>query len=234
MRETLKKIPGARSTYYLSQVLYQMVEDRWRRPAEFDEIFSATEDPWEAASADEQARFDLVVSLLARANRGRFESAAELGCAEGIFTERLLPLCDAIVSLDFSDVALARARMRIPDGRVRFRKWDMRHDPIPGSFDLVVAMGVMGYLHRPADLRKASAEIVRATRPGGYLLFADRRQSLPFENAWWGRLFPRGGEQIRRRFMRDRELEVIASADVAEHVCTLFRRKRTAPINVSE
>jgi SAM-dependent methyltransferase len=225
IRDTLKKIPGVRSAYYLSMVLNQMVKDRWRQPAVFDEIFSATEDPWRAASADEQRRFDVVLSVIAGSGRTRFESAAELGCAEGIFTQRLAELCDEVTALDFSDVALSRARRRLSESRVRFHKWDMRSDAIPGVFDLVVAMGVLGYLNRPSDLRKVSTGVIRAIRPGGFLLFGDTRQSRIFEDAWWGRFLLRGGEQIRRHFARHPELDLIASADDAMHVCALFRRK---------
>jgi 2-polyprenyl-3-methyl-5-hydroxy-6-metoxy-1,4-benzoquinol methylase len=100
----------------------------------------------------------------------------------------------------------------------------MRTDKIEGQFDLVVAMGVLTSLYRPADVRKVSRMIVDAVRPGGYLLFSDVRQSGVFETAWWGRLVLRGGEQIRRLLSRGYDLDTMSTADTESHVFALFHR----------
>ena len=225
MRSTLKKVPGVRSAYYLGMALTQMAADQWREPSSFDSIFSAQPDPWESTSASEQERFAITLSMLEASHRERFAKAIELGCAEGIFTERIAPLCDELLALDFSEVALQRARARL-EGRpgVTFRRWDMRHDPIAGRFDLVVAMGVLTSLYRPRDVRKMRDAIIDSMEPGGFLLFSDVRQSRVFEEAWWGRLVLRGGEQIRRLLTRDSRLELVAGADTKSHVFALYRR----------
>lgn len=227
MKSALKKIPGARSAWYLGIALRQMASDQWREPSSFDTIFSAQADPWESTSAAEQERFAVTLSMLEASRRPGFHHAVELGCAEGIFTERIAPLCDSLLALDFSDVALKRARDRLSSSPgVTFRRWDMRHESLDGTYDLVVAMGVLTSLYRPGGVRRMRDEIIRAMEPGAFLLFSDVRQSRVFEDAWWGRFILRGGEQIRRLFSRDARLDLIASADTRSHVFALYQRKQ--------
>jgi hypothetical protein len=86
-------------------------------------------------------------------------------------------------------------------------------------------MGVLTSLYRPGDVRRVSAQVVQAVKPGGFLLFSDVRQSTLFETAWWGKYVLRGGEQIRRRLSRHADLETVSLADTASHVFALYRRR---------
>lgn len=225
LRNTLKKVPGLKSAYYLSIALQQMATDQWRSPASFDEIFESQPDPWESTRESEQERFATTLSVLEASGIERFDSAVELGCAEGIFTLRLAPLCKHLEGLDFSEVALARARERLAGyPGVTFRRWDMRNEPLTGTYQLVVAMGVLTSLYRPGDVRRIASNAIDAIQPGGFLLFSDVRQSPVFESAWWGRYVLRGGEQIRRLLSHDSRLESIAVADTRSHVFALYRR----------
>jgi 2-polyprenyl-3-methyl-5-hydroxy-6-metoxy-1,4-benzoquinol methylase len=204
-----------------------MATDQWRHPSSFDSIFSVREDPWESTtSPSERERFAVTFSVLDASGIPRFGTAVELGCAEGIFTERLAPRCSDLQALDYSEVALSRARERLAGHpRITFRRWDMRREPLTGSYDLVVAMGVLTSLYRPGDVRRVSAQVVHAVKPGGFLLFSDVRQSTVFETAWWGKYVLRGGEQIRRHLSRHVDLEAVSLADTASHVFALYRRR---------
>jgi 2-polyprenyl-3-methyl-5-hydroxy-6-metoxy-1,4-benzoquinol methylase len=203
-----------------------MAGDEWRAPASFDAVFAETPDPWESTSSDrERERFAVTLSVLEASGVAKFSCAVELGCAEGVFTARLAPLCNNLLALDFSQVALERAKSRLreyPD--VTFRQWDMRHETLEGQFDLVVAMGVLTSLYRPGDVKRIADSIIDAMTPHGFLLFSDVRQSPVFEEAWWGRYMLRGGEQIRRLLSRSPRLENLASADTSSHVFALYQR----------
>ena len=204
-----------------------MATDQWRHPSSFDSIFSERQDPWESTtSASERERFAVTFSVLDAAGVMQFGTAVELGCAEGIFTERLAPRCGQLLALDYSEVALSRARERLAGhARITFRRWDMRREPLTGSHDLVVAMGVLTSLYRPGDVRRVSAQVVSCVKPGGFLLFSDVRQSTVFETAWWGKYVMRGGDQIRRHLSRNPSLETVSQADTKSHVFALYRRK---------
>jgi 2-polyprenyl-3-methyl-5-hydroxy-6-metoxy-1,4-benzoquinol methylase len=202
-----------------------MVADQWKQPSSFDTIFAQSEDPWNSTSESEKQRFAITLDLLDQSGRRHFPTAVEIGCAEGIFTSRLAPYCDELLGLDYSEVALVRARARFDrDPQVRFRQWDMRAERIDGKYDLVVAMGALTSLYRPTDVRRACNMVVNAVRPGGYLLFSDVRQSRVFESAGWGPVILRGGEQIRRLLSRAYGLDVIASRDSETHVFALLHR----------
>ena len=101
----------------------------------------------------------------------------------------------------------------------------MRNESLSGTYDLVIAMGVLTSLYRPGDVRRISESVVHAMKPGGYLLFSDVRQSTVFETSWWGRYLLRGGEQIRRLLTANAELEKLRSAETASHVFALYRRR---------
>jgi 2-polyprenyl-3-methyl-5-hydroxy-6-metoxy-1,4-benzoquinol methylase len=224
----LKRVPGLKSAYYLAMSLRQMAADQWRSARSFDTIFLESEDPWESASPKEVERFGLTLAMLAAAGKQKFERAVEIGCAEGIFTQRIAPFCAHLDALDYSEVALARARKRTGSPHVNFRKWDMRKDSLDVGYDLVIAMGVITSLYRPSDVKRVCSHMVAALQPGGFLLFSDVRQSRVFENAWWGRLVLRGGEQIRRLLGRRADLDTLATADTGSHVFALFRKAGSA------
>ena len=101
----------------------------------------------------------------------------------------------------------------------------MRREPLSGSYDLVVAMGVLTSLFRPRDVKRIAKSVVNAVKPGGFLLFSDVRQSEMFETAWWGSVVLRGGEQIRRLLDKNADLEKLRSAETAAHVYALYRRR---------
>lgn len=204
-----------------------MATDQWQKPSSFDSIFSERQDPWETTtSASEAERFAVTFETLDASGQTRFENAVELGCAEGIFTERIAPRCDRILALDFSQVALGRAQKRLEGHHgITFCRWNMRREPLAGSYDLVIAMGVLTSLYRPVDVRRICGAIVRAIEPGGYLLFSDVRQSRVFEDAWWGKYLLRGGEQIRRLLSRNPELQTLSTAETASHVFALYQKR---------
>jgi SAM-dependent methyltransferase len=228
VRDAAKRIPGARSTVYLSIALRQMAGDAWKEPASFDRIFDTTPDPWDSRGASERRRFTITEAILDEAHPARFGRAFEAGCAEGVFTEYLAARCDEVIAGDYSTVALERAQKRLRSfPNVRLIHWNVRQDPLPGSFDLVVAMGVLTTLLRPRAVRRACARLADALIPGGTLLFSDVRQTTVFEDAWWGRYLLRGGEQIRRELARNPQLICLSTQSTDTHVFAVYTRTAT-------
>ena len=133
LKGALKHIPGLKSSYYLGMALQQMAADQWRPASSFDRIFEAGEDPWISTSESERQRFRVTLSTLDAADRDHFGSAVEIGCAEGIFTEVVAPRCRSLEALDYSAIALTRARQRVSSAHVTFRQWDMRTERLPGA-----------------------------------------------------------------------------------------------------
>lgn len=226
LRNTLKRSSALKSSYYLWLVSRQLVADDWKTASFFDQLFSGSPDPWSSGHPLERERVQITLGMLDRAAPLGYAKALEVGCAEGIFTDIVASRCRNLLAVDYSPVALARASARSRNGgNVDLARLDVRADPIEGSFDLVMAMGVLTYLVRPWDVRRSCEKLVAAVKPGGVLFFSDARQSRVFESAWWGPLMLRGGYQIRRWLSYHPLLELESSADTDAHVFGLFRRK---------
>lgn len=117
--------------------------------------------------------------------RGRFfvercrlrpsDSALEIGCGSGVFTERVARSGATVTATDLSEDLLALAReKRIAN--VRLEIADAHRLPYPdGSFDAVYGSSILHHL----DVQRAFPEIRRVLREGGRLAFAEPNMMNP-------------------------------------------------------
>ena len=110
LRNTLKRAPALRSSYYLWLVLRQLVADEFRQPGFFDQLFNDQPDPWSSDHPLEHERVAISLDMLDRGSESGYDRALEVGCAEGIFTEILATRCRHLLAVDYSPVAVERAR----------------------------------------------------------------------------------------------------------------------------
>jgi SAM-dependent methyltransferase len=140
-------------------------------PSYFDDVYAAQPDPWGFETrAYEKAKY--AATLAALPSERRFHRGFEIGCSIGVLTALLATRCDALLSVDVSDAALAQARERIvalAQFQVQLVLMNVPHEFPAPSFDLVV-MSEVGYYWSAADLAVASARIVDALLPQGQLL----------------------------------------------------------------
>ena len=129
----------------------------------------------------------------------------DIGCGEGELVGLLAAQGAEAVGADYVEQSVATARQNVPGAR--FEVADARSLPFPdGSFDAVVALGVIGYLD-DADSAAFLAECRRVLAPGGALLF---RVSTPLSgigHALLGLLKPGYASRARRlplRVIRER------------------------------
>lgn len=88
----------------------------------------------------------------------------EAGCGTGLILSRLNKFCNQAVGIDLSAGMLATARDR------GLQVVQAPIDALPfsaGAFDTVVSFKVLAHI---LDIKSAIAELVRVTRPGGYLV----------------------------------------------------------------
>ncbi len=197
-----------------------------RNRAAVSRDFERVRDPWNYASPREQRRLRLQAELLDSVRGGSlFREALEIGCAEGAFTEVLAPKCLSLLAVDLSPVALARARERCAScEHVQFLQWDLRRDPVPGQFDLIVATHVLDYIGRPAALKAIRAKLVDGLRPRGILLIGNVRQGEVLERASWARYLVRGGKWIDA-FMADHDrVRVVATRSDDRYIETVLQK----------
>lgn len=114
-------------------------------PSYFDDRYAADPDPWQFQTSDyERGKY---AATLAALPRDRYVSVLEIGCSIGVLTRQLASRCDALVSLDLTELALAQARVRCRDlNHVRFELAQVPGQWPAGSFDLIVLSEVVYYL----------------------------------------------------------------------------------------
>ena len=125
---------------------------------DWDKRYASVENLW----AVKPNRF--LVAEVTELEPGR---ALDLACGEGQNAIWLATLGWDVTGVDFSEVAIAKARARAErdDVRVEFTCADLlAYEPAAGAFDLVIVL----YLHIPADgRRQVLANAAAALAPGG-------------------------------------------------------------------
>lgn len=194
--------------------------------ARIEQFFASNENPYYGAFEPvTQERYSYELAMLDSVRGGtKFKRALEIGCAEGVFTEALASRCESLVGLDNSPTALARARQRC--GRlesVQFQQYDMRRDPLPGTFDLIVVVA-LGNLVLPREFRQVCEAMVDALRPGGYLLVGELRGAEVYENSWWAKRLFLGGKWILEFINNNPALKRVGEYNLDPWMHTLFRK----------
>lgn len=135
----------------------------------FDDIFGSDDDPWNLASSDyEAAKFAHTHDVLADR---RYGHVLEIGCAHGVLTSHLAPMCDSLLAIDISTKALTKARERVGDrpGVMLAQMAFPKETPDADAFDLVV-LSEVAYYWGLVDLDRASEWLRDHIAPNGRLI----------------------------------------------------------------
>lgn len=129
-------------------------------------------------AAIHQERSRLVLSMVSGLGIPRDARVLEVGCGAGLTSVALAGqyLVEAVdIVQEMLDLTRERARAAGLQHRVRTRCTDANHLTYPEhTFDLVLAIGVLPWLH---DHSRALHEFARVLRPGGHLI-------VNIDNAW--------------------------------------------------
>ena len=137
-------------------------------PVYFEEMFASNPDPWQFETSPYESE-KYATSIGALAGR-RYHGAFEVGCANGVLTERLASICETLLSIDVSSSALATARTRNEQtAHVEFQELMFPGQTPDGSFDLIVLSEVV-YYWSSGDIATAAAWISQRLEAGGDLL----------------------------------------------------------------
>lgn len=218
VRHLLARIGFLRSGYMLLRSIREAILDSPARgQAELNLEFEPREDPWNYATVPyQQNRIRLEMEMLDCARGSAyFRNALEVGCAEGIFTEELIPRCESLLAADISSVALARAQHRLQGKEnVCFAHWDLRVDAMPDTYDLIVIIHALEYIRNPLYIHRARKKLVNSLRPGGFLLIGTMRVEDIYESAWWGKFLLRSGKRINNFFAKHEALRLVRTEEL--------------------
>lgn len=112
--------------------------------------------------------------------------ALDVGCGTGVLASRLADAGYTMTGVDPSPGMLTILRARTPavvavEGSGAALPFDA------DAFDLVLSVATFHHIADPAEVRRALAEMVRVTRPGGRILVWDHNPRNPY----WGHLMAR-------------------------------------------
>jgi SAM-dependent methyltransferase len=145
----------------------------------FSDEFRGAQDKYYAALSD---CFEDYYAGIAEAAKGR--DVLEYGCATGLNSRRIAPLCNSITGIDISDVAISEANQIASEEHIENARFhvmnaeDMSFDE--ASFDLVFGSGIIHHL----DLESSFCEIARVLRPGGVAIFMEPLGTNALYNAY--------------------------------------------------
>jgi SAM-dependent methyltransferase len=191
--------------------------------------------PWDGVGVRDELRALLAAGEVTPATHPR---AIDLGCGTGANVVELAARGFDATGVDFSPVALAKARERAREAgvgdRCRFLEVDLTAPALPaevgGPFDLLLDFGTLDDL-RPAGRARMAAHVARLARPGALVLFwcfYARRADLPWMSFHGpSRMAPavEPGEE-QRLYGGAFELETFARPH--PHVACFLLRRRTA------
>ena len=147
------------------------------RMKSYDALYARRADPWSsAAKGSGRKRFQSVSALIAGQRFGR---VLEIGCAGGFFLPRLARAARAVLGVDVSAAAAARAAKRcaaLKNVKVRAANFMTLR---AGRFDLAAALYVLSEFEAPVAERMVE-KIAAALRPRGLFLCAVPARAFGF------------------------------------------------------
>ena len=166
------------------QRLYGWLGPRFFSRNYFERRYSKP-DPWHYQNSPyEQLKYQRTLEILPKRE---FKKILEIGCSEGVFTQKIAGLTQEVLGVDISTMALERAQRRCAHLKnVRFQPLDIVKDQIENGFDLIFCAEVLYYLGKREVLQKICAKIVGSLTYDGYLVLvnawpASKRLHLVFQ-----------------------------------------------------
>jgi len=159
-------------------------------PSYFDKLYSSDPDPWKFESSEYEA--NKYAATIAALPKKRYRSAFEIGGSIGVLTQKLAQRCDALLSIDVSNLAQKQAIKRCQSlPHVRFEIMSVPAQFPSETFDLTLVSEV-GYYWCWEDLKKAQQLILEHLEPGGHLLLVH----------WtlYARDYPLSGDEVHNSF----------------------------------
>ena len=190
-----------------------MPERKRLRPDYFEDLYSASPDPWGFETSEyERRKYERTLGVL---RDRRYRRALEVGVSIGVFTRMLAPLCDEIVGVDVSEKALSVAREKLAGfGHVRLERRELAGGdagrsvrPEPGLAE------VLYYLPREVVLQTLG-RFEHALAPGGRLLAVHWRKET--------KTYPLQGDEVHELLRENTRLQVKETIVEPEYRLELF------------
>lgn len=157
----------------------------------FNEMYRNNEDPWDFENSPyEKEKYEETLKVIPENN---YKNIFEIGCSNGILSEKLAGLCARLLAVDASDIAVKNAKKRLGDySHVEVREMTIPDDFPDEKFDLIL-LSEVGYFLSKNDLILARDKMIDALLPNGHLLLV---HWTPFVEE-----FPLSGDEVHDTFL---------------------------------
>ncbi len=195
------------------QRLYGWLGPRFFSKSYFERRYSKP-DPWHyQTSPYEQLKYQRTLEILPKRD---YKKILEIGCSEGIFTQKIAGFSQEVLGVDISTTALKRAKQRCAHlTNVHFQHIDIVKDEIENGFDLIFCAEVLYYLGQREVLQKICEKLVGSLTAEGYLVLV---------NAW------PASKRLHSVFQEHPQLQLqreeVYEDKLRPYAISLFKKKR--------
>jgi 2-polyprenyl-3-methyl-5-hydroxy-6-metoxy-1,4-benzoquinol methylase len=158
------------------------------RRFEFERLYLENPDPWNYRSSPyERQKYERTLAC-ALGWRSASETALEVGCSVGVFSQMLARRFDKVTAIDVSKEALAAATdYNYAEKNIRFVHACLQSLAIPGRYDVIFCAEVLYYIAE-ADIQKVCRQLDRYLASDGVILLvtgmASGRSSSFYFDGW--------------------------------------------------
>ncbi len=182
---------------HLQTLFPSRVGEDWRRYFQRDELSWCVPARVDAKYIQNHAHSEWIQKILERVplKPSSNVTVLEAGCGTALYALSLAILGYNVQGFDYNEEALAFARKL--EAKVRQAKPDLQITLTQGNlldicagsdkYDLVFNQAVLEYFLDESDRSQAMSEMVRVTKPGGYVAIIVQHTGHPFRG-WWQRL----------------------------------------------
>jgi SAM-dependent methyltransferase len=157
----------------------------------FNRMYQKNEDPWDFESSPyEREKYEATLHAIPDPT---YENAFEIGCSNGILSEKLARRCKKLLAVDASEIAIKNAKKRLADCPwVEVREMTIPDNFPTENFDLIL-LSEVGYFLIKEDLIIARDKMIKALSPKGHLLLV---HWTPYVEE-----FPLTGDEVHEVFL---------------------------------
>ena len=170
------------------------VGEEWRPYFQAAELSWCIPDQIDANSFLRHAKSEWITRMLHHTHQSPSAGTRvlEAGCGTAMYALTLAAMGFSVDAFDYNAEALvfarkleAKARQVNPGLQIQIQRGDLLHVDAPSNrYDLVFNQAVLDYFCDEAERRQALAEMVRVTRPGGWVAVIVQHTGHPFLGLW--------------------------------------------------
>lgn len=157
----------------------------------FNKMYEQNQDPWDFENSPyEREKYQATLNAIPK---DKYNNVFEIGCSNGVLSEKLARFCQNLLAVDASSIAVKNAQDRLADYQfVSVQEMTIPENFPQKKFDLILFSEV-GYFLDMEDLIAAKDKMIDALLPNGHLLIV---HWTPFVEE-----FPLTGDEVHDLFM---------------------------------